>query len=367
MNKTNKENQSKTTIIDVARYSGVSVATVSRVINNKSDVRDETCNRVLQSIIELNYVPNTAARSLKKGKDGLNNEKTNNAVGLIAYESIRSSPYFIHILNGVEHELTSNGFNCIYSQIRDKRLQNLETANEYHLIKLLTKGEFDGIIAVSIIDNKLAELFKKSKLPLVLIDSNDFGDDIDYVNADNKGGARKAISYLISIGHKRIAFLRECGDSWFFNDLEEGYIQALTENSMLYDPSLVKSAENIIEEVFIIIDELLGMEDPPTAIFTNDITAIMLMNAVKEKGLKVPEDISIMGFDDIDAASYLNSSLTTVQVPKNEIGAIAARRIIEHIKSKSNLIPMRSVLGTKLVIRKSTAVRGERKISNLKT
>jgi DNA-binding LacI/PurR family transcriptional regulator len=345
---------SNVTIMDVAKHAGVGVTTVSRVINNKDEVNEETRKKVLQSISELNYSPKAVAQLLGRGGTMHEEKKASYTVGLIAHESMKSDPYFVHILDGVERELSSNGISCIFSQIREDIVSRESSFNEYNLSKLLMEDKLDCIIGVSIRNIETVELFKNTKLPLVFIDTEDFEDDIDYIKADNLAGAKKAVSYLASLGHKRIAYIRGELKSWFFNDLEEGYIQALKQYKLAFDPQLIVCGEDNPEAGYSLAIKLLELAEPPTAIFTDDITAIGVINAVKEKGMEIPRDISVVGFDDIDAAAYIYPTLTTVQVPKYEIGVAAARKAVEHLKNNSFLSPVKTLLATKLVIRGST-------------
>ena len=346
----NKSKNKKITIIDVARHAGVGVSTVSRVINNKEDVNEDTKKKVLKSISELKYKPKDAARVLGRGHLEDNYHKTLFSVGLIANESKMADPFYMHIINGVEKELSQSGISCIFSQLREDN-----TSNNGIITKLLMEKEIDCVIGISIDDMQIIDVLKNADLPIVFIDNEDYGNEYDYIKSDYLNGSRNAMKYLISLGHERIAYLK--GDEgWFFNDLENGYKQILFENNIDFESELIVDGKNSIEGAKSATEKLLKLKNPPTALISNDIMAIGAIYSIKDKGLSVPGDISVIGFDDIDASSYIEPTLTTIQVPKFEMGVIAARKAIEYITNKKSY-PMKIVLDTKLIVRNSTSER----------
>jgi DNA-binding LacI/PurR family transcriptional regulator len=346
------EKKKKVTIIDVAEKAGVAVATVSRVINGKDDVSAETRSKVLEVMMELNYVPSKAARILGgKIERDLNREL--NSVGLILNAPLKGDPYYMHILNGIESELSSEGYTCIYSQL-NSILDNGQDSVKPHVTGILLNKDIAGIINIGPNLGKLSNTLRKTNKPMVFVDSDDLGDDLNYVQANNIQGAKKAVSHLVSLGHRRIAFVRVAWDFWFFNELKKGYLEVLQENNIEIDRNLISRGQNSTQSGYEQATKLLSLENPPTAFFSNDIISIGIIKAIKDKGLRVPEDISVIGFDDIDAAKYIDPPLTTIQVPKREIGVVAAKKIIDLIKNGENSVPTRTFLPSKLIIRDST-------------
>lgn len=344
----------KCTIVDVARHAGVAVSTVSRVVNDKGDVSKETRQKVLESMQHLNYTPNTAARILGGGMEhdlrvGLH------SIGLVTNENQANDPYFIHILRGAAKRLASEGFNCIFAQ-----LSGVTDSDSVGLVaglpKMLTGGNVDGVIAVGIDNLHIAEEIKRQGYPSIFVDSSDFGDGFDYIKADNQTGAKKAVSHLVSLGHKRIAYIRGVDKSWFFNELEFGYMEALRSGGLRYDAGLVFEGGNSPRLGYETANRILDLPVRPTAIFTNDITAIGVIKAIREMGLGIPEDISVVGFDDIDAAAYMEPALTTVKVLKTEMGELAAHRAVQYLKNKDNLVQSKALLPVELIVRETSGI-----------
>jgi LacI family transcriptional regulator len=343
----------KNTIFNVAKSAGVAASTVSRVINNKGDVSEETRRKVLKAMKDLNYTPNIAARVLGGGMEQEVRTKSL-SVGLIVQENLQEDPYFIHIMRGAERKLSQEGYNCIFSQIPDG--WNDTSMNiEKPIPRILVDGSVDGMIAVGIDNEYLSRIIKDIKLPSVFVDCSDFGGEFDYIKADNYEGAKKAVSYLIELGHRRIAIIVGQSKDWFFSELEHGYRDAHRSKNLTFDPILIVTGENNSDYGYTMARKLIELPDPPSAIFTNDITAIGVIKAVKETGMRIPEDISIIGFDDIDAASYIDPPLTTVKVMKTMMGELAAKKLVQLISEPGSFIPSKTLLPVEMVVRQSAA------------
>ena len=344
----------KNTIFDVAKIAGVAASTVSRVINNKGDVSEETRRKVLQAMKELSYTPNIAARVLGSGMEQEVKARSLN-VGLITQENLQGNPYFTYIIRGAERKLNQEGYNCIFSQVADNYRKDISGNTEEYIPRIIVDGSVDGVIAVGIDYDYLAGIIKERGLPAVFVDCSDFGGGFDYIKADNYQGAKKAGGYLIELGHRRIAIIIGESKYWFFNELEYGYRDAHRSKKLAYDPGLIVTGEDSPNSGYAIARQLINLPEPPSAIFTNDMTAIGVIKAVRESGMRIPRDISVIGFDDIDAASYIEPSLTTVRVMKTEMGELAAEKVVQSIRDHGSLIPSKILLPVELVVRESAA------------
>jgi LacI family transcriptional regulator len=333
------------TIREVAEKAGVSFATVSHVINNTRFVSVETRERVLAAMSELNYRPNALAQSLRRGKT-----KT---IGLILPDS--SNPFFDEIGRSIEVEAFRLGYSVfLCNSERDAEKEEL-------YVDVLSKKQVDGVIFISSIDRTDAlELLLGQGMPVVIIDRDDRPDlNVDVVLVDNLEGGYLATRYLIGLGHRKIACV--AGPSLVTPDVKRvfGYRDALSEAGIPFDENLVLLGDYHPESGQELSSLLLKRPDPPTALFMcNDLMAIGALRAAIQLGIRVPEDLSIVGFDDIELASYTNPALTTIAQPKAEVGSRAAQLLIEQISDRSRPC-QRIVLPVRLVVRESSGPRNK--------
>lgn len=331
--------------MDVAKKAGVSFMTVSRVINNKENVKEETRKKVLKAIKELGYYPNVLGR-------GLNINKTETIGILIPLCShLFSTQYYIELLRGVEQYCAEKGFGLLFYPRRD------ESGNiDYQ--QLFQERRVDGllIIAPPLKDLQLLTLMKK-KIPFVVIDGREAGGKnkkIVYVDADNIGGATKAVEYLIKLGHKKIAHIS--GWNYVANGKDRlyAYKRTLKRNNINIREDYIVEGDFTEISGYNAMKKLLELRERPTAVFAaNDLMAIGAIKAIREKRLSVPDNISIIGFDDIPLASYAIPPLTTVHQPIFKMGYESAKILLKLITTQKPKVGSQ-IMETRLVIRNST-------------
>ncbi|HWI64497.1 MAG TPA: LacI family DNA-binding transcriptional regulator [Symbiobacteriaceae bacterium] len=305
------------TIRDVAKSAGVGLGTVSRVLNNSGYVKPETRERVLQAAEELGFVPNMVARSLVR--------KSTSTIGLVIPDI--TNPFFPAITRGVEDTASTEGFTVFLCNTDNDPLMEAQD------VKKLRERQVDGIIFVGTTDRReLVEGLLSDGLPVVVTDRQVAELDIDSVLVDNAAGARAACRHLLEMGHSRIAHaaghrLTRTGQERF-----TGYRQALAESGIDLDESLVAWGDFTVESGYRVAQVLLGRSPRPTAIFAaNDMMAFGVLRAASEAGLSVPDDLSVIGFDDIQMAGLFRPGLTTVRQPAYEMGRMAMSMLRERI------------------------------------
>lgn len=327
------------TIRDIAKKAGVHVSTVSRALNDSSRVKYETKQYIKKVAKEMNYMPHELARGLAG--------KSTNTIGVIVPELINA--FYAEIMNGIESSLEKKGYSIIFGKSDFK----LEKEQKY--IELFNRKKVDGIIVSSMTLDTLEkiETLDVNKVPFVLIDSCHTREDIDSINIDNEYGVYNAVDYLIKTGHKKIAFV---GDQVTNEDRLKGYKKALKDHDIQIDENLVKiGTERFEMGGYNSVRQMLESGNKPDSIFAvNDHMAIGTIKAITDKGLKIPQDISVIGFDDITISNYLELPLTTVVQPKLEIGELASKLILERIENKDKPAVQHIVLKPKLVIRSTT-------------
>lgn len=329
-------------IKDVANLAGVSTSTVSRVLSEKGYVNDETRKRVSKVIEQLAYVPNPLATSLKTGRS--------NMIALLV-PSIQNH-IFPEIIRGVEDVARQNGISVILCNTDD----HAETEKVY-LDKLSTRWA-DGFIVCSMRpDSEHIRVLHDSGIPLVLT-TRFYDDTVDAVGIDNRRAARNAVSYLIKTGHKKIGIALGNCELNIYRDRFEGYKDALAEAGLPADERFILRQTSDEDSFYYLTQNMLASGALPDAMFaTTDMKAINIMRAFLDKGLRIPEDISVMGFDNIKICPMLNPSLTTVSQPLYRIGALATEKLIAQIRAKDEgreYTPALNILGTELIVRQST-------------
>jgi len=327
-----------TTIKDVAHRVGVSPTTVSHVINETRFVSEELRARVCQAINELDYQPNAIARSLRC-------KKTQN-IGMIIPDIAYS--FLAEVAKGVEDVGFKHGYNVILCD------SNGALEREAAYIDLLREKQVDGIIFVAAGESSQhVETLIKQGMPVISVDRELPGLEVDSVLADNLQGGYQATEYLIQLGHRRIGCITGPPDLSVSSQRISGYRQALERYDIPLCDELVVIGDFRYQEGYRAIRQLLALNEPPTAIFAcNDIMAVGAICAAKDKGLGVPEGIAIIGFDDIALASFISPRLTTIAQPKHEMGAIAVELLVERIKEKNKPFT-KVILPVHLVVRES--------------
>lgn len=328
----------KVSIFDVAKKSGLSVVTVSRVINQAGTVREGNRQKVLQAMKELDYQPNAAARSLARGKTGI--------IG-VAISNLNDS-FFDAVVKEMNDRLAERDFFLALSISTDvfKSFEN----------SLFQEDRVDGLIVVSPTNEEayVSELRKK-KIPFVLIDNQQDHEGVSSVIVDNFTGGYEATKHLIELGHSAIAHIR--GPQPFLSsaERERGYRHAMQEAGL--HELWIEQGDFSITSGYTIADSWIAAGKMPTAVFTaDDFIALGLMDACKQASYQIPRDISIVGFDDQVLASEFRPNLTTVRQPANELGQSAVNELLRWIDGDAEIHQTYKLM-PELIIRDSTARR----------
>ena len=329
------------TMIDVAKAADVSIATVSRVINNTGGVSKKLEQRVRQVMKDLHYHPSSLASSLKKQKSML--------VGVLI--PILEHPTYSRLASTIEKRL----FECGYRAWICNSEEDEDRENQY--IEMLLSQRVEGIIINSSARSPkyLLEL-QGSNVPIVLFDRILKDAEFNQVFCDNSLGGYTGIQYLVELGHKRIGVIAAPTYPEPILRRIKGTQDAIADYGIDNDPELLIIGDSQLFDMgYDAARQLLQLERPPTAIFAlTDVTAVGVMHAVAEMGLKIPDDLSVMGYDDLPIAKYMLPPLTTTAQPFIEMGEIAVDMLLKQIEDPE-LRPEKAVLQTRLVIRESTA------------
>ena len=328
------------TMKDVAERARVSVATVSHVINETRFVSEELRQRVLQAIDEMDYQPDAVARSLRR--------KETRTIGLIVPDN--SNPFFAEVARGIEDV----GFEKGYSVILCNSDRNLEKELTY--LDTLIAKRVDGIIFIAATAQvEHVKSLIESGMPVVVADRKMPEVEVDSVLADNFQGGYEATKHLLDLGHRWIGCISGPWDLTPSADRVAGYKLALNQHGLQADDDLIVRGDYLCQSGEMAVRRFSELSAPPTAIFAcNDLMAIGAMKGIQEQGLRVPEDISVVGFDDIALASYLNPPLTTIAQPKYELGKLAAELVIQRTTGSGSREKQEIVLESRLVVRGST-------------
>lgn len=327
------------TIREVANLAGVSSTTVSHVVNKSRFVSEKVRLRVLAAMEELEYRPNALAQSLRSGHT--------HTIALLLPDS--ANPFFAELGRAIEREAFRAGYNVILCNTE----ADFEKENIY--IEVLMKKKVDGVVFCSVGSRKdsFREL-SSSKLPVVVLDREVSETNMDTVVCDNRQGGYLATRHLLELGHRRIGCI--AGPSQITPSAERvtGYRAALVEAGVSFDEGLVIRGDFHPETGLLATRTLLKLTKAPTAIFScNDMMALGVLRAAAEFGASVPGDLSIVGFDDIELASYSIPSLSTICQPKAEISSTVVKLLLERIADKK-LGARRIVLPVSIIVRKST-------------
>jgi LacI family transcriptional regulator len=329
----------RVTIKDVAQASGVSYATVSRVLSGYEFVRETTRNRVMEAVERLGYVANLQARSLAGGRTQI--------IGLLVPNL--DNGYVGTITKGIDQELARA--NCdvlLYTSHR-------HPGKESFYVSAIANGLTEGLLLIApLVPATYLDALREQNFPYVLIDQADATQNSSVVEATNWQGAYEATRYLSQLGHTQIAFITGSLAVRSAIDRLQGYKAALVDCDIPVREELVIEGDYQQQTGYEITKNLLQNADPmPTAVFaSNDLSAFGAMDAVREYGLHIPDDISIIGFDDVPQASFVYPKLTTVRQPLEQMGQVAVKMLLEQIEDQ-NRPPQRVALATQLVIRDS--------------
>jgi LacI family transcriptional regulator len=324
----------------VAEKAGVSASTVSRVLGSKQAyIAKETREKVLKAVQELQYTPNIYAKGLRGGRT--------ESIALLIPDI--ENEMFPPIIKGIETYARKNGYNLILS------CTNEDIEIEKNFINKMRQNAVDGFIVCSMTQKSdHVRQLQRDGFPLVLV-ARYYGDKINAVVINNYQAGYDATNYLINSGNRRIAIVVGSIDLSLYRERYEGYKAALQNAGIAYDDRLVIHETSGANGLYKAIMNILKMKDRPDAIFaTNDHKAIISMQAVNDTGLRIPDEISVLGFDNIKVSKLLNPALSTVSQPFYDMGSLAAKKLINIINGNGPAEPVVDVFDTEIIIRKTT-------------
>ena len=328
------------TLKDVAREADVSVSTVSRALNDSEKVHPDTKEHVKKVAEELGYMPSRVARRLRlqKGKASL--------LGLVIPD-IRN-PFFADVTRGVEDVAQAHDYALLISNSdEDAEKQRLA-------LEILQTEDVDGVIVppVGTHDPAIKTLID-SGIAVVCVDRRLQNARVDTILSDNRKGAYEAVSHLIELGHERIGFIGGVPHISTLTERREGYEQALRDHGLPVDPALIREGDVRREQGRVFTEQLLALDRPPTALFTgNNLTTLGALAALNERGVAVPDEMALVGYDDVPWPMALNPPPTVVDQPGYEMGRRAAEILLERLQSPDRS-PTTVTLQPKLIVRRS--------------
>jgi LacI family transcriptional regulator len=328
------------TIRDVAGQAGVSVATVSRVINAKGSVRADTASRVLAVVRQLGYVPHGAARSLTT--------RRTHTLGVVLPDM--HGDFFSELIRGIDLAARVAGFHVLVSGSHSERAEIEAVLQALH-------GRVDGLVVMAPgVGDPWLHASLPRRTPAVILNDSDEQERHCCICIDNRHGSRLAMEHLLGLGHRRIAMICGPGGNPDAEERRLGYRETLAAVGLCWEPGLELPGDFREESGFRAGLQLAGMSPRPTAVFAaNDAMAIGCLAALREQRLQVPDELSLVGFDDVPMARYLAPALTTVHVPIAEVGSGAVELLLDAMDDGDDPRAVRRVVVPTLAIRESTA------------
>jgi len=329
----------RATLRDVARLAGVSKATAARVVNGDNDiVREQTRERVMNAVQQLGYERHAIAGSLRS-------ERT--YMVALSIPDI-TNPFWPEVARGVQDTLEQSGYTVVLMN------NDWDAAREQKHLRKMRQNQFDGLIInpTGIVNADLLEM----TIPVILLASGESYEDFDTVSSDSAQAGWLAMTHLIELGHRRIGLISGPLRRRKMHTHHDTYIKACREYGLLHSDELITQTAFTQDGGYQAMQQLLVLPQPPTAVFAvNDIIALGALRAAQLAGMHVPEDMSIIGMDDIFAAMTSNPPLTTIAKPKYAIGVTAARYLLARIEGADEIPPQHTLLSCSLVQRSSTA------------
>lgn len=329
------------TIHDIAKELNISASTVSRALNNHPRISLKTKEKIKQAAALLGYRPNTLASNLRN--------KKSNTIGIVV--PLINRHFFSSVISGAEEFAYNAGYNVVISQSNDL------ASKEINIVQSMFANRVDGLIISIAMQTNTYEhlkLFSKKHIPLVFFDRVVPEIDTDKIVVDDFTGGFQLTQHLIDQGYRRIAHLAGNQNLMTYSNRKNGYLKALTDNGLAYDESLVIINTLTSEEGVKAIDQLMNLPHPPDALFCgNDTTALSSMIYLRDKGLRIPEDIGIVGFSNEPFSKVVTPSLSTISQPGFEMGQKAAQMLINQIETRERSFQT-IVLPTELIIRESS-------------
>jgi len=327
------------TIKDVAKRAGVGIATVSRALHGSAHVSPETAARVRQVIEELGYQPNSNAQTLASGRSRM--------LGLVVSDI--TNPFFPELVKGFEDVALHHGYDVFVAST------NYDPARTASCVRRMIERKIDGVaIMTSEVDPSLPDSFAKRKVPLVFLDVGDVARGVSNVKVDYAHGIVQAVEHLRSLGHSRIALISGPLRLQSVRERRDAFRRIVSETAgRLGSEPVVEEGNHRVDGGFKAMLRVLERAPQTTAVIgSNDLTAIGAMRAIRERGLEVPADISVVGFDDIQMAQFTEPPLTTVKLVRTEVARLACEALVHSIKARGAGVEFR--VSTSLVIRAST-------------
>lgn len=334
----------KITIYDIAQELNITAATVSRALNDNPKISKATRKLVSETAAKMNYEQNKLAVALKSGKSY--------NVGVIVPRI--DSNFFASVIRGIEEELYPKGYHVIICQTHDQ--EELEIGNINSLLNAQVDGILMSISNAKLEDNQSFQKLLRKNIPLIFFDRKKDIKGVSSVTIDDFKGAYDATQHLIDQGYKRIAHLSNDRLLLIFKNRYLGYKQAIIDNGLEFDESLVIETQSKVHEGKETAKILLDMERPPDAIFSSsDFTALGAIQEIRERGLRIPEDISVIGFSNEPFTKFMELSITSVDQSPTEMGRITAQVFLEEVNNGKKIKSEKHVVLTpELMVRQST-------------
>jgi DNA-binding LacI/PurR family transcriptional regulator len=327
----------------IARAANVSIATVSRVMNNVPTVNPEMAKRVWEVIDELDYFPNTQARALVSGRSRL--------FGLIVSEI--TNPFFPELIQGFEDIAVEHGYEILVSST------NYDPKRMSHCIRRMLERKVEGVAVMTFgIEEPLLDQLANRKVPLVFIDVGPKRTGISVLKVDYQHGIRQGVQHLAALGHRDISFISGPMTIHSAQSRRAAFVAALDECGITANPTWIVEGNHTMEGGITCMERLLAEKRRPTAVIcSNDMTAIGVLHKLYRAGLRVPDDFSVIGFDDIHIAEVTIPPLTTVQMSRFELARTAVMALRAHVEQPENPAPRREYdIRTDLIVRESTGL-----------
>lgn len=332
------------TIKDVAERAGLSLSTVSLAINNSGYVSEGAKTKVLKAVQELGYHPSRAARGLAS--------KTSGNIGFILTDDhfSQAEPFYTKIFLGTEFEARDHNYYILLTTVGRQFKESGPTP------RFLLERNVDGVIIAGRINERLVEYIESLGLPIVLVDYELPRKRVSTVLIDNRKGAFLATQHLIDVGHRSIGFIGGDLDHPSIRERFSSFKNTVEEKGLPLDEKFLVTDEKDtgVYNGYSAAERLLGATRRPSAIFAaNDAMAIGCIESAKQRGMKIPDDLAIIGFDDIEMGSHMDPTLSTVRVFKEELGVHAVRRLVEVVKNKTKAV-ITMYVPVELIVREST-------------
>lgn len=330
---------SHVTLRDIAKEAGVSTTTISRALNNKPDVSSKTKDKIIKIAKNLGYTPNLLAKSLRS--------KKSKTIGVVLADI--SNPFFSAVAKGVENAARKKSYSIILCNTDE------EYEKEEEALQVLVEKRVDGLL-ITPVQKEYKDILriKEQKIPLVLVGRHFDTIGTNSVVSDDSLGGFLATEYLIKKGHRKILYISGPLHISSASERLNGYKEALKKYKISFKKKLVRGYTAKMDEAYMLMEKLLKEKLDFTAIFTfSDFLAFGIMKALREEKLKIPDDVAVVGYDDIEFSSILEIPLTTVHMPKYRLGMEGTNMLIDEIEGKNSGKPQKLVIKPELIVRES--------------